>query len=332
VKAGRRATPDSDTGAIRRASRVVGWQIAAAATAIVALVVTAAVVFIVGQSQPTELLEKPRPGQSKIYVDSGDVLVALMVVGLVAIVIAGLLSWLAAARAVRPLGEALRMQRAFVADASHELRTPLSVLDARIQVLQRRLAPDDPHAEAVAEIRRDARGLIEVVNDLLLAAATQAPQGEVEVIDVNPVVEAGVDAMRVLAETRRVRIDLHGSVPVRARISAASINRCVVALLDNALSHSPDESTVTVTLRAAKNTFDLIVTDQGAGVQGIDPGRIFDRFAHSSAQRPRAENQSGRFGIGLALVRDIAVRHGGTVTLRDTSPTGTTIALTLPLN
>jgi signal transduction histidine kinase len=286
----------------------------------------------VGQSQPTELLEKPRPGQAKIYVDSHDVLVALIVVGLVAIVIAGLLSWLAAARAVRPLGEALRMQRTFVADASHELRTPLTVLDARIQILRRRMAPDDPHAEAVADIHRDARGLIEVVNDLLLAAATQAPPGDVEVIDVNPVVKAGVDAIRVLADTRNVRIDLHDAVPVRTRVPAASVNRCVVALLDNAVSHSPDRSVVTVTLQAAKNTFELIVTDQGAGVHGIDPVRIFDRFAHSDAPRPEAENQSGRFGIGLALVRDIAVRHGGTVTLRETSPAGTTIALTLPLS
>jgi signal transduction histidine kinase len=120
-------------------------------------------------------------------------------------------------------------------------------------------------------------------------------------------------------------------VPVRTRVPAASVNRCVVALLDNAVSHSPDRSVVTVTLRAAKNTFELIVSDQGAGVHGIDPVRIFDRFAHSAATRPEAENQSGRFGIGLALVRDIAVRHGGTVTLRETSPAGTTIALTLPL-
>ncbi|MGO4104429.1 sensor histidine kinase [Leifsonia sp. YAF41] len=337
-----RSVPDSDAAAVGRASRIIGWQITAGATAIVLFLVVASVIFIVNQSQPAELLEKPKPGETRIYIDSTAVLVAVIVVGVVAIAIAGVLSWVVARRAVRPLGEALRMQRSFVADASHELRTPLTVLDARIQVLQRGLAPGDPVSPAVADIRRDTLALVAVVNDLLLVAASEAPEGATPVIDVVPVVEQAVQSMRVLGDQRGVQIEFgHEFVPDRtrahqhdgevlARIPAASIQRCVVALLDNAIAHSPNGSHVSVTLHASKATFDLVVADQGAGIQGIDPAHIFDRFAHSSAAEYPSANQRSGFGIGLALVRDVAVRNGGQVQLRESSPAGTTFVLTLP--
>ncbi|GAA3879880.1 hypothetical protein GCM10022381_22670 [Leifsonia kafniensis] len=332
-----RAAPDSDAAAVGRASRIIGWQITAGATAIVLFLVAASIVFIIDQSQPAELLEKPKPGESRIYIDSTAVLVALIVVGVVAIAIAGVLSWVVARRAVRPLGDALRMQRSFVADASHELRTPLTVLDARIQVLQRGLAPGDPISPAVADIRRDTLALVAVVNDLLLAAASEAPEGAVPVVDVVPLVERAVASMSVLGDQRGVGVEFDRDDLARhdgqvlAKIPAASIQRCVVALLDNAIAHSPNGSRVTVSLHVATSTFSLVVADQGAGIQGIDPAHIFDRFAHSTAPEfPSASPRSG-FGIGLALVRDIAVRNGGTVELRETSPSGTTFVLTLPL-
>jgi signal transduction histidine kinase len=335
---------DSDAAAVRRASRVVTVQITASAAAIVCLVVVLSVVFTIHESQPQELLEKPAPGETKIYVDSGAVLIALVVVGAFAIVVAGLLSWLVARRAVRPLGDALRIQRTFVADASHELRTPLAVLDARIQVLQRRLeaGPDVCSRELrgdVAQIRGDSRALIDAVNDLLLvAAADLVTTGDslthnTEVADIAAVLAETVESMHVLAAERNVRIELEtdAAVRVHARIAATSVRRCVIALLDNALAHSPGGSTITVRLRAVKHSLDVAVTDEGSGVQGIDPARIFDRFARAST--PTAadpERARDGFGIGLSLVRDTVVRHGGSVELRETSPRGTTIAFTLP--
>jgi two-component system OmpR family sensor kinase len=337
VSGTRRPTPDSDAASVGRAAQVIGWQITAGATAIVLFLVLASVIFIVNQSQPAELLEKPKPGENRIYIDSTAVLVALVVVGIIAIVIAGVLSWVVARRAVRPLGDALRMQRSFVADASHELRTPLTVLDARIQVLQRGLPADSPAASAVADIRRDTRALVAVVNDLLLAAASEAPEDAVTSVDVVPLVERSLASMRVLGNQRGVQIEFVNDEGVNdeggilAQTPAASIQRCVVALLDNAIAHSPNGSRITVSLHRSTSTFELVVADHGAGIQGIDPARIFDRFAHSSAPHsPSAIPRSG-FGIGLALVRDIAVRNGGQVELRETSAAGTTFVLTLPL-
>jgi signal transduction histidine kinase len=319
---------DSDTAAVRRAARRTALQITVAASALVILILLGSLLYVIYQSTPAELLEKPAPGESKIYIDVNDVLAALVVVGIVSIVLVGGLSWLVARRAVRPLGRALRMQREFVADASHELRTPLSVLDLRIQRLQRSPAVPQAITEELAALRRDSQSLIDVVGDLLLAAAGEQ-HGSVEPpSDVTAIVSQAVDALRLVADRRDVRLRLSTGGDVFARVPATSIRRCVVALLDNAIAHSPDGAEVDVALLIGKHDFELIVTDHGTGIQGIEPGRIFDRFAHTEPATG-AGRRTG-FGIGLALVRDVAVRHGGRVEVRQTSRAGTTIVLTLP--
>ncbi|GAB3582227.1 hypothetical protein GCM10027406_24710 [Leifsonia lichenia] len=333
----RRVETDVDATAVRRASRVVGLQITIASGALVIAAIGVAFFFVLDQLRPAELAEKPRPGEHKIYIDTTEALVAFVVVGVLAVAVAGLASLIITRRAVEPLGRALRMQRAFVQDASHELRTPLAVLDARLQILQRALPGDDPSSPIVAELRADTRALIDIVNDLLLAAepVQDAPAGPTSVL---PAVDRAVDAMRVLAEPHGilVHVDADTTQDPQVAMPAASLQRCVTALVDNALAHSPDRSTITVAVRVQGRTVLLTVADQGGGIQGIDPRRIFDRFARAprattdggAASRPGTTRPS--FGIGLALVRDLAARAGGSVDVAATGDDGTVLRLSLP--
>jgi signal transduction histidine kinase len=323
------AQVDADREAVRRASRIVGLQITIASGALVVLVFAAAVVFILDQLRPTELRERPLPGEHKIYVDTNEALIALVIVGVFAVIIAGLLSLAIARRAVHPLGEALHMQRRFVQDASHELRTPLAVLDARLQILQRELGRDGPEAPLVAELRNDTRALIDVVGDLLLAAEPVAASSRSEPVELNSAVLAAAASMRVLAERRGIRLNVTAAEPVFTRVPTSSVQRCVVALLDNALAHSPDGTSIDVMLENRARDAVITVADRGDGIRGIDPARIFDRFAHSPSSE-RADAGRTSFGIGLALVQDVATRHGGRVDVVSTSPDGTTIAIVLP--
>jgi signal transduction histidine kinase len=324
---------DGDTRAVRRVSRAVGLQLTIASAAVVVLAILAAIFFVLDQLQPSELLEKPRPGEDKIYVDAGDMMTALIVVGVLAVVLSGVIGWWVARRAVRPIAEALRVQRTFVADASHELRTPLAVLDARLQVLQRGLAADDPSTEPVAELRRDTWTLVEIVNDLLLAADTSGgARDTTEAVALAPLIERSIDDLRTLGEPRGLIVEFaaSGAGELRAQISAISYQRCVVALVDNALVHSPDGSRVQVALGVEHGMAVLTVRDHGSGIRGIEPSRIFDRFAHGTATDAQPDGRRTGFGIGLALVRDVAVRAGGWVDVRESSADGTVIALGVP--
>ncbi|MEP6844238.1 MAG: HAMP domain-containing sensor histidine kinase [Pseudolysinimonas sp.] len=318
-----RAASDPDAIALRRASRTVGLQITLASTVLVVLVVVAAFSFVFAHLNPNRLLESGHH-DSTIDVGGLDILVAAIGIGAAAIALAGLLSWFATRRAIRPLGEALRLQRDFVSNASHELRTPLAVLDARLQLLQRRLDVEDPSAKTVAELRRDTNTLVDVVNDLLVTAEEGGARTKAVPIEINQVLDLAVDSMRILAAEKDVTIRLDAPVVANVLMSAAAIHRCLVALLDNALRFSPAGATITVSLRAERGMAEIRVADTGSGITGLEPSRVFERFA-------RGENTGAKgFGIGLSLVKDAMERSGGSASVDATGPTGTVMLLRLP--
>ena len=331
----RRRDDGADAAAISRASRVVTAQITVAAAAIVVLVVALSVAFITKQSEPSELLEKPAPGQTKIYVDANEMLVALIVVGVIAIALAGLMSWVIARRAVRPLGEALRIQRTFVADASHELRTPVAVVAARVELLGQEIEAGADTAENLAGLRDDVRVLGDVITDLLLTAAPPAEAEPDRPTSVAALTRATIADLRMIAHQRGITLSVIGDDDaqlerIQTRVPASTLRRCIVALVDNAIAHSPEGGSVEVALAPARDRgyFSLSVRDHGEGIVGIDPQRLFERFAHGDGAA-RDGTRSG-FGIGLALVRDIADRYGGRIEVADSSAAGTTFTLTLP--
>lgn len=313
---------DPDAAALRRASRTVGVQIALASGVLVVLVVVVTFAYVFAHLDPQELLAVGH--HSTIDVGGRDIIAAATGIGVAAIALAGILSWFATRRAIRPLGDALRLQRDFVANASHELRTPLAVLDARLQSLQRGLVDDDPRATTVAELRRDAGTLILIVNDLLVTAEEGGAPNAATPVEINPVLQLAVDSMSILSQEKSVTIALVAPTPVSGSAPAAAIHRCVVALLSNALRFAPAGSTVTVSLGADRGVAELRVADRGPGITGLDADRVFERFA-----RGDNDDKPG-FGIGLALVKDTVERSGGTASVETTGPDGTVMLLRIP--
>lgn len=311
-----------DAAALRRASRTVGLQIALASGVLVVLVVVVTFAYVFAHLNPQELLAAGH--HSTVNVGGRDIIAAATGIGAAAIALAGILSWFATRRAIRPLGDALRLQRDFVANASHELRTPLAVLDARLQSLQRGLADGDPRAATVTELRRDAGTLIMIVNDLLVTAEEGGAPQAAAPVEITPVLQLAVDSMSILSEERGVTIELIAPNPVSGSAPAAAIHRCIVALLSNALRFAPAGSTVTVSLGADRGMAELRVTDRGHGITGLDADRVFERFA-------RGDNgDKPGFGIGLALVKDTIERSGGTASVERTGPDGTVMLVKIP--
>ena len=349
-RAGGPAT-DPEAEALQAAARSIGRQIVLVSALVVVGALALTIAWVLHQTVPRERLEQAvAAGRGEVFVSATDVVAGLVVLGLGGVVFAGLVTVVIARRAVRPLGEALRLQRQFVADASHELRTPLAVLDARLQALQRAIAggaatADERVTADLARLRDDSRALVDVVGDLLEAAGRDPSEAEpAEPVAVDDVVEDVLRSMAVLAEERGVALQHDGAAAARVRVAPASLRRAVLALVDNALSHAPSGSTVTVATRVDGGAAVLSVTDRGAGITGIDPARVFDRFARADPPpaAPAAPATSatptagpGRrrpsFGIGLALVREIALRHGGSVRVATTAATGTTLELALPV-
>ena len=313
----------------RRSSRAIGWQVAAVCAALVLLGAGLALAYMFWQTRPAEVNGPPEPGSVRVFLDPADLVLGGVVVGLGAIVCAGAAAWLIARRAVRPLEDAARIQERFVADASHELRTPLAVLNARLQQLALLTPADDPRREVVGALREDAGIMSGIVDDMLVAATGTAPQrGRCALAEV---MTAAAADMTLLAEGRGVRIST-SSVSREVALPAADLRRCLVALIDNAIDHAPAGSTVSVTAVAERAVARIAVADSGSGITGIDPARVFDRFAHGAPAGgdPGAGGSRTRFGIGLALVAELAERHGGAVRVARTGPAGTVFELMIP--
>ncbi|MEZ0447306.1 sensor histidine kinase [Cellulomonas sp. ICMP 17802] len=261
---------------------------------------------------------------------------ALLLAGALGVVLAGLGAVWLARRAVQPMVTALSLQRRFVADASHELRTPLTLLATRAQLLDRHMTADwgsatpDRVQHDVDGLLADAAALTAVLDDMLLAADARS-------VDAEPVDAAGlarevVDAARATAAERGVAIERQGADRAVALASPVSVRRAVTALVDNAIDHARARVEVDVTTRDTRVL--VQVRDDGPGMPP-ESAELFQRFAsHRDDGNGDGDGDGPRrhYGIGLALVAEVAAQHGGTVTAtaREDGLPGAAITLELP--
>jgi signal transduction histidine kinase len=200
-------------------------------------------------------------------------------------------------------------QRAFVADAAHELRSPLANMRVQLEVAQQLAAPPDS-GDLLADVDR----LTKLVDDLLLLARSDdAPKA------------AGTERVDLVALAREVagRYD-NARVPVGVGPALhspqwtvgdpAGLTRAVANLVDNAVRHA--KSRVTLSVSRDGSQVLLSVTDDGPGIPTEERDRVFDRFTRLDEGRAR---DAGGAGLGLAIVRELVHRHGGTVRLADAS-------------
>ncbi|MCR2817517.1 HAMP domain-containing histidine kinase [Microbacterium sp. zg.Y1090] len=327
------AAAAADQRRVNRAAVRAGVWVGVAAAAVVAIVTTATVAVMITASRPDRRPPPPGGGRRSRVIELDLIVPVTVVLGILGALALAVLAGYAARRAAAPLAEALRVQRTFVADAGHELRTPLTTLSSRIQLAQHRAAQGGDVSGALAELRRDADAMDTALTDLLITAET-AGVGRDDRTAVTTVAEAAADATAVIgprAAERGIRIVVDARDAPAVTATRAALSRALIALLDNAVRHSPAGGTVTVRAAADGRRVRIAVADEGSGVTGVDPDRLFDRFARSTAPAPApGEGRSRGFGLGLALVRDIAVRFGGEVRLESTSPRGSVFVLELP--
>jgi two-component system, OmpR family, sensor kinase len=253
----------------------------------------------------------------------------LLGVGAVGLVLSAFAGTVLARRAVRPLSDALTLQRSFVADASHELRTPLTLLSTRAQILRRSLVAHGADSAVLTDadgVVSDAARMTEVVDELLVAADPWT-DSELAPVELVALCAGLVDSARDYAKSHQVSLILDRSQDdaVTTNGNAVGLRRAVLAILDNAIEHTPSSGTVTVTVGRQGRHAVIDVSDTGPGIAPTEIERVFDRF-HSGHQK--ASRRS--YGLGLALAREVVTRNGGRLTVETTSESGTTFRVWLP--
>ena len=234
------------------------------------------------------------------------------------------------------LERSFEQQRRFMADASHELRTPSAVLRAEADItLSRPSRSEAEYRESMTVVQDAARRLTRIVDDIFLLARADA--GHVVVhpgrVALDDVVVDSVRAVQAIANGRRVRIELREVVEATLSGDADLLGRVLLNLLDNAVKHAPDGSTVHVRMATNDRFAEVTVTDHGPGIPAEAQERVFERFYRVDTARSRAENTiTSGAGLGLPIARRIAEMHGGSVELVSSIPGQTEFRLRLPVD
>ncbi|PTH87562.1 two-component sensor histidine kinase [Streptomyces sp. A244] len=211
------------------------------------------------------------------------------------------------------LETSVERQRRFVADASHELRSPIASLRTQLEV-----AAAHPELLDLDGAVEDTVRLQRLAADLLLLARLDAGERPSD---------AKVDLAGLAREEAEGRAGVTvDAEPAEVAGSRGQLGRVLANLLDNAQRHA--RSAVTVDVRREGDRAVVGVADDGDGVPDGDRERIFERFVRLDAARSRDD---GGAGLGLAIARDVAVRHGGTLTAGRGPAGGALFELRLPL-
>ena len=261
-------------------------------------------------------------------------LVVLLGGGLVATVLASLVGFFYAGRALVPIrasmagrDAALARQRDFAANASHELRSPLTVIRTSVTALRRTPAASDTDAaETLDDIQASTEHLAALIDDLLLLARTDSGVMEIERtrVDLGDVAAEASGALIPIAAARGVTL-IADPLPTAIDGDPLRLRQLVTILVDNALAHSPAGSTFDVRVRTEDQAALLVVEDRGPGIRPEDLPRVFDRFW-------RADNApAGGTGLGLSIAKWIADRHGGTIRAENRPDGGARFVARFPL-
>jgi signal transduction histidine kinase len=221
----------------------------------------------------------------------------------------GAASWWLVGRTLRPATAAAERERRFVADAAHELRSPLTRMRTELEVDLTHPARADPLATH-RSVLEEVVGLQRTVDDLLQLARGASPARE------------PVDLVEV---ARRHAEHVGGAGTALIVGDRAALDRAVSNLVDNARRYAASRVEVAVTVEGA--TAVLTVDDDGPGIPDHERGRVFDRFARLDDSRSAS---TGGAGLGLAIVREVAAAHGGTVEATASPLGGARVVVRLP--
>ncbi|WP_433300470.1 sensor histidine kinase [Actinoplanes sp. CA-030573] len=218
--------------------------------------------------------------------------------------------------------------RQFVADASHELRTPLAAIRGYAELSRRSRAPiSEEVAHVLGRVESEAKRMTLLVEDLLLLARLDAGRPLAhDPVDLTMLVVDAMSDAHAAGPGHVWQLDVPEE-PVSVIGDGARLHQVLANLLANARTHTPDGTTVTVSVRADQESAVLQVRDGGPGIPAELQPHIFERFARGDSSRSRA---AGSTGLGLSIVHAVVTAHRGHVSVRSV-PGETVFTVVLPL-
>ena len=232
------------------------------------------------------------------------------------------------AEAARVAAETESLRNTLLGSISHDLRTPLAVITGASSALgdptlQIDAATRRSLAESIEAKAREMSELISNVLDLMRFESGEVPLRR-DAHSVEDLVGTALGRHAAQLAAHAVHVDLPPELPL-VQVDAPLMTQVLGNLLENAARHTPAGTAIQVTAAPGNGTVQVVVEDNGPGLPGGDPERLFAKF-----QRGREESNTGGAGLGLAICRAIVAAHGGSISAGPRPGGGARFTLTLP--
>ena len=261
------------------------------------------------------------------YEDSLSALLQILIVaGILGLVATVGITYLVVRRALHPIRRALRRQRDFVADAAHELRTPLTVIRS---VAEAGIGQGTGQEPRRAEMTlKQTLHLTRLVGDLSLLARADSGRLDFEQqpVELDRLAAEVVSDIELLAEDREVQVISNLAPDIIVSGDGGRLRQVLIILLDNALRHTPDDGTISVSLDHERKEAVIRVADSGPGIPPEELSQVFRRFYRSD----NARSGEGT-GLGLAIAQSITEALGGRIWAGNAAAGGAVLTVAFPL-
>lgn len=222
------------------------------------------------------------------------------------------------------LEHAYSEQRRFVADASHELRTPVAIVRGNVELLRAGTLSGVDALESIEMIDAESKRMSRLLDELLSLARLEGEAHNFQPLDARTILEEGAGRAGMLGDRRLV---VEGSSGLWVSGDPDLLDQALLNILKNAVAHTSEGGTITLSCDADDAFVRLMVTDDGPGIPEAELRRIFDRFYRAHGPRP---SDSGGAGLGLAISQRLVDLHGGRITAANVRGSGARFTIQLP--
>jgi heavy metal sensor kinase len=221
--------------------------------------------------------------------------------------------------------------RQFTSDASHELKTPLTILRGELEIALHSQKTTEEYEGVLVSALEEVQRLSNVVETLL--ELSRADTGQVrlsiEEDDLSKLLNDIVEDSIILAESKNIKVHSDIEQNLIIDFDSARIHQAVLNVVDNAIKYSPNGGKISIELKKGKILSEIIVTDNGIGMEEEELNHIFDRFYR--IDKARSSDVQG-FGLGLSIVHWIVEAHRGKIDIKSKINEGTVFTIILPNN
>ena len=246
-----------------------------------------------------------------------------------AILLLAFFSFIFTGKLLNPIAENQQKQTDFIAAASHELRTPLSVILSASECCKKA----DPASQQgfLKTIQKEGHRMSSLIDDMLTLTQSDSKRFAIHSVPTafDTLLIDSYEAFIPLANEKSISLSLNlpkASVPL-CLADPERISQVISILLHNAVSYTPENGKIELSLSYQKEKFYLTVKDSGIGISDEEKKKVFDRFYRAEKSR----STKGHFGLGLSIAYDIIKAHNGSIRVTDAEGGGAVFTVILPV-